>query len=129
MGGVPSSLRRYASLVVAASTQELATSSSATYLRSWRRFLSFCQEHNLHPLPPKITTINLYFAYLCENFSIKHFFSLRFPGEPSPTDFRSVARCVRGFGEKVWKPALKINGISAEVVKNIVYILLPVGVK
>ena len=135
MGEVPTSLRRYASMVVAASTQELATSSSATYLRSWRRFLSFCQEHDLHPLPPKITTINLYFAYLCENFSftsvlaaraaIKHFYSLRFPGEPSPTDFRSVARCVRGLERKFKKPVLKKNGLSAEVLKNMISILLP----
>ena len=135
MGEVPSSVRQYASLVVAASTQELATSSSATYLRSWRRFLSFCSEHNLHPLPPKISTINIYFAYLCSNFSftsvlaaraaIKHFFSLRFPGETSPTDFRSVARCVRGLERKFKKTVHKKNGLSAEVVHNIVSILIP----
>ena len=139
MGEVPSSLRQYASLVVAASTQELATSSSANYLRSWRRFLSFCHEHNLHPLPPKITTINMYFAYLCSNFSfnsvlaaraaIKHFFSLRFPGEPSPTDFGSVTRCVRGLERKFKKPVMKKNGLSAEVLNKLISILLPDGVE
>ena len=134
MGEVPSSLKEYTAVVVATSTSELASSSSACYLRAWRRFLAFCTEHNLHPLPPKISTINLYFAYLCTNFSfssvlaaraaIKHFFSLRFPGETSPTDFRSVARVVRGLERRFKKPVHKKNGLSAEVVNNIVSILI-----
>ena len=61
MGEVPSSVREYATVVITASTSELASSSSACYLRAWRRFLSFCNSHNVHPLPPKVSNNNCYF--------------------------------------------------------------------
>ena len=110
MGEVTSSLQEYGAVAVAASTSELASSSSACYLQAWRRFLAFCETHKVHPLPPKVSTIICYFSYICTNFSfssvltaraaIKHFYSLRYPGEPSPTDLRSVARVVRGLKRK-----------------------------
>ena len=135
MGEVPSSLQEYAVVAVAASTLELASSSSACYLRAWRRFLSFCDLHNVHPLPPKVSTINCYFSYLCTNYSfssvltaraaLKHFFSLRYPGEPCPTDFRSVARVIRGLERKFKKAVKKKNGLSAEVVHKLVRIFIP----
>ena len=135
LGEVPSTLKEYAVVAFAASTMELASSSSSCYLRAWRRFISFCETHTVHPLPPKVSMIICYFSYLCKNFSfssvlnacaaIKKFYSLRFPGETSPTDLMSVARVVRGLKRKFKKAVVKKNGFSAEVVNNLVRFFIP----
>ena len=125
---VPSTMKEYKAVAVAAST-----SSSACFLWAWRKFLNFCETHKAHPLPPKVSTIICYFSYICTQFSfssiltvraaIKHFYSFDYPREPSPTDLRSVAKVVRGFEGKFKKASVKKNGFSAEVVNNLVRFL------
>ena len=59
--------------------------------------------------------------------SIKHFYSLRYPAELSPTDLKAVARVVRGLERATRKPPVKKEGVSGELFLKIVNFLLPDG--
>ena len=43
---------------------ELETSSSTCYLRSWRRFSSYCASNGMDFLPAKVVTVLAYFGEL-----------------------------------------------------------------
>ena len=96
LGDVPSSMQADAARAIAASTREVAFSTSSVYLNAWKRFVAYCDLHGVLSLPPKVSTITSYFAHLSHEHSfssvltaraaIKHFYSLRYPAELSSTD-------------------------------------------
>ena len=93
---------------------EIASSSSTSYLRSWRRFTSYCARNEMDFLPAKVDTVIAYFGNLarCNSYSlvlnaraaICHFHKLSFPDSPSPTESNAVGQVVRGL-ERTIKPA------------------------
>ena len=74
---------------------EIATSSSVCYLRSWRRFASYCASNGMDFLPAEVDTVLAYFgnlarfnsysAVLNAKAAIRHFHKLHSPETVSYT--------------------------------------------
>ena len=118
---------------------EVASSSSTCYLRSWRRFCSYCSSNGMDFLPAKVDTVLAYFGNLAHfnsyssvlnaRVAIRHFHKLHAPEEPSPTELHVVAQAMRGL-ERTIKPAENRKlGLSKENLHMFLDYLLPDGIE
>ena len=113
-------------------TEAVAGSTANGYAGHWKRWLAFCAEHGLVPIPAEVDHICAYFLHLATfgnsmsaalsaRAAIGFFHKLQLPDKDLPTDSVRVTMTFAGLKRRFAKPpkkAMKLNTDSLRRVRD-----------
>ena len=111
-------------------TESVAGSTANGYAGHWKRWVNFCVEHGLVPLPAKVDQLCAYFLHLATlgnsmsaalsaRAAVGFFHKLQLPASESPTESVRVSMTFAGLKRRYAKPPKKAMKFTADSLKKV----------